>query len=395
MGNSLFSIAGGWGWGLIFRLMKIKILTALILVAGGKITVMAQGPYEVPIYVDSATNYSPDRYTIYAGMTGGNSPNTTIVPYNFDTGAPNMFSTLGGEGFTATGNFAFAQALTYNYYEDPVSVTLGDNSGNAIVSTASGVNVASVVSITNGGTTTNTSNGPLSDSTYGDFGAGLYGNSTLATILTQFPLGAGLQPGYLVNVAGVSSGSGTLTIGLSAAAIAAAENAPGAIVMQLSLSGNMIPTTGGNLINGYNKAQVANATVTLTTSGTISNTMPLVLDTGGGTNVAIYSTGFGPDSSGNGTVNLSYDGQTILQDTDTTPYGGNVDVINDISGGTRINPGGAAIYENYEVMFVLSTDSNPGEVILVPTTVPEPAESTLLALGVAGVFCMWRRRGWK
>jgi len=375
--------------------MKIRILAALVFVSGGSLTAMAQGPYQVPIYVDSATNYSPDRYTIYAGMSGGNSPNTAIVPYNFDTGAPNMFSTLGGEGFTATGNFSFAQGLTYNYYDDPVTVTLGDNAGDAIVSTGSGVNVASVVSITSGGNTTFTSNNTLADDTYGDFGAGLYGNSTLATVLNQFPLAAGLQPGYLVNVAGVTSGNGTLTIGLSAAAIAAAENAPGAIVMQLSLSGNMIPTTGGNLINGYNKAQVANATVTLTTSGTIANTMPLVLDTGGGENVAIYSTGFGPNSSGNGTVNLSYNGQTILQDTDTTPFGGNVDVINDISGGTRINPGGAAIYNNYEVMFLLSTDSNPGEVILVPSTVPEPAESSLAALVVTGLFCIVWRRGWK
>jgi hypothetical protein len=119
------------------------------------------------------------------------------------------------------------------------------------------------------------------------------------------------------------------------------------------------------------------------------------LDTGGGENVAIYSTGFGPDSSGSGTVTLSYNGQNILQDADTTPYGGSVDVINDISGGTRINPGGAAIYDNYEVMFVLSTNSNPGEVILVPTTVPEPAESTLVALGVAGIYCWRRRRGLK
>jgi len=374
--------------------MKIKILATLILTACGSLTALAQsGPYVVPIYVDSATNYSPDRYTIYAGMSGGNSPNANIVAYNFDTGAPNMFSTLGGQGNTATGNFSFAQGLTYNYYLDPVSVTLGDNTGNAIVSTGSGVNVASVVSITNGGNTSYTSNGPLGDNTYGDFGAGLYGNSTLATILNQFPLAAGLQPGYVVNVAGVTSGNGTLTIGLSAAAISAAENAPGAIIMPMSPSGFQIPTTNGTLINGYNKAQVANSTVTLTTSGTVSNPMPLVLDTGGGENVVIYSTSFGPDSSGNGTVNLSYNGQTILQDTDTTPYGGNVDVVNDISGGTRINPGGAAIYENYQVMFVLSTNSSiDGEVILVPTTVPEPAESALVALGACGVVGLLRRR---
>ena len=140
-----------------------------------------------------------------------------------------MFSTLGGEGNTATASFTFAQAPTYNYYDDAVSVTLGDDSGNSIVSTADNVNVASIVSITGADGSINfTSNNILSDGTYGDFGAGLYGSSTLGTILTQIPLSAGLQPGYMVNLVGVTNGSGTLTIGLSSNAIAAAENAPGA-----------------------------------------------------------------------------------------------------------------------------------------------------------------------
>jgi hypothetical protein len=165
--------------------------------------------------------------------------------------------------------------------------------------------------------------------------------------------------------------------------------------MQLSLSGNVIPTASGN-INGYNKAQVGNATLTVTANGTFSNSIPLVLDTGGGQNVVIYSNNFGPNSSGTGNATLAYNGQTILQDNGTTPYGGNVDVVNDISDGERVNPGGAAIYDNYEVMFVLSGNSTPGEVILVPYTVPEPGAAAALAgLTVLGMAYAVRRRNRK
>ena len=357
------------------------------------VAIHAQTPIEIPIYVDSSTNYSPNRYTIYAGMSGGNSPSANIVPYIFDTGAPNMFSTLGGFGNTATASFTFAQAPTYNYFNDSVSVSLGDSNGTLLASTASNVNVASIVSITGSdGTTSFTSNNMLGDGTYGDFGAGLYGTNTLATVLTQLPLAAGLQQGYLVNVAGVTSGSGTLTIGLSASAIAAASNSPGAIIMQLSPSGNQIPTTNGLTINGYNKAQVSDASVVLRQDFTsITNTMPIVLDTGGGPNVAIYSTNFGSLTGGG--VNLSYNGQTILSYTNSTPYGGSVGVSTDTSGGTRINPGGAAIYENYQVMFILSTNSSVnGEVILVPNTVPEPSVNVLILFGILGSLCFLKRR---
>ena len=69
--------------------------------------------------------------------------------------------------------------------------------------------------------------------------------------------------------------------------------------MPMSLSGDQIPTTSGATINGYNKAQVSNSTVSLRQDFTsITNTMPLVLDTGGGPNVVIYSTNFGSLTSG-------------------------------------------------------------------------------------------------
>ena len=97
-------------------------------------------------------------------------------------------------------------------------------------------------------------------------------------------------------------------------------------------------------------------------------------------------------------MNLSYGGQTILDETNTTPFGGNVVVDADTEGGTRINPGGAAIYENYEVMFLLPTNSEvDGEVILVPNAVPETSVTALAAVGVAGLLLAGLRRvrqGW-
>jgi hypothetical protein len=38
-------------------------------------------------------------------------------------------------------------------------------------------------------------------------------------------------------------------------------------------------------------------------------------------------------------------------------------------GGVRVNPGGAAIYQNYKVVFSLN-NTGTGQVILVPSTIP-------------------------
>jgi hypothetical protein len=351
---------------------------------GGLAPALHSAGYEVPIYVGEG-NYSPSRYTIWAGLDGG-----PIRPYLFDTGAPNMFTVVGAQGGTATGNFSFAQGLTYNYFESPVAVTLGDSSGAPIVTTGT-ANVAAVVSITSGGNTTNTSGGPLADGTYGDFGAGLYGNSTLGTILSQVPLTGGLQYGWVVNVAGLTSGSGTLTIGLTTQMIQDAKNTPGAITMVMDKSGSQIPTAGG-LIDGYNKAQVATTTVMLSNNGTtVQKTLPTVFDTGGGPNVVIYDPAF--TDAEHGQVTVSYGNQTFVDYTDTTPWGGNVVVDSDISGGLRINPGGATIYQNYSVMFHLTgNSSDTGELILVPSVVPESSPVALVLLAVCGIasWLLWR-----
>jgi hypothetical protein len=267
-------------------------------------------------------------------------------------------------------------------------MSLGNQNGDVIVTSAT-MNIGEVSQI-NGN---NTTGGPLGDGTYGDFGASLYGTSTLAAVLAQVPLGSGLIPGWNVNVAGLNGGQGTLTLGLSAAQIAAAKAAAGAIVMQMTPSGNTLPDANGGTITGYEKAYVGGTTVTLD-NGTnrVSQTLGTVFDTGGGPNAVIYNPAFLPAEHGR--LTISYNGMTFIDFNDTTPYGGRVVVDSDISGGLRVNPGGAAIYENYLVMFIpVSTQGGTGELILVPASaVPEPSTILLLvsaAVCFAGAYRRW------
>ena len=339
---------------------------------------------DVPIYINSG-DYSPNRYTIYAGINGG-----ALLPYNFDTGAPNFFTVVGAQGGTATDSFTFAQAPTYNYFLNPVTVSLGTQQGITLASSGA-ANVAAVVSITDNGQTNLTTGGVLADGTYGDFGAGLYGTNTLGTILAQMPLSPGLQNGWLIDVAGKSGGAGTLTIGLTTEMIQAAKQAPGAITMFMDKSGQQIPTASG-LIDGYNKAQVSGTTVTLSDgTTTVTKTLPTVFDTGGGPNVVIYDPAF--EAANHGAVDISYDGTSFVSYDGTTPWGGVVAVDTDTSGGLRVNPGGATIFENYQVLFHLPANSgDPGELVLVPSPVPEPSTAALLLPAAALAMLLARMR---
>ena len=314
-------------------------------------------PVQIPIYI-MANDYGPDRYTIYAGLNDG-----PIVPYLFDTGAPFFFSVIGAQGGTATGNFSFASGTGYNYFVKNATVSLGDKFGNELAKTGS-INYAAVVSIGNHTTT----GGPLADNTYGDFGAGLYGNSTLCTVLSQIPIGGNLTTGWIVDVAGLNGGNGTLTIGLTANMVAQAKSTPGAIVIPMAFSGNRIATANGT-IPGYNKAQVSGTTLTISKNGCTTRSMiiPTVFDTGGGPNAVAYAPPLRALNGGN--MTLSYRGRPILSFNGTTPFGGNVVVENTTLGGVRCNPGGAAIYQNYKVVFSLNAIGT-GEVILVPSPIP-------------------------
>ena len=318
--------------------------------------------YQVPIYIGSG-NYGPSRYTIDVGLNGG-----SILPYNFDTGAPNMFTVVGATGGVPTASFTFAQNPTYHYFVAADGVTLGTAGGVAVVSAAATGNTANVaevsqISVTSSGVTTthDTTGAALQDGTYGDFGAGLYGSAGLGTILAQIPLPTGLNVGWMIDAAAPGATSGSLTIGLSPAMISAAGAMSGAIVMPLSPSGDMIPTASGGSVAGANKAQVADTVVTLSNGGVVrTGTLQTVFDTGGGPNAVIYDTNYFPADSGQ--LTLTYGSQTIVSYSGTTPYGGSVTVASATGTDRRINPGGAAIYDTYTVVF----DVAGGSLILLP-----------------------------
>jgi len=277
--------------------MNKLALVLLCLISGvtSGFSAVATTPIQIPIYI-TPNDYGPDRYTIYAEIDDG-----PIVPYLFDTGAPNLFSVIGAQSGTVTGQFTFASGVSYNYFVKNIpKISLGDIYGNNLTETGP-VNYAAVVSI--GNQTTN--GGPIADGTYGDFGAGLYGNSTLCTILSQIPIGGALKPSWIVDVAGRNGGNGgngTLTIGLTANAIATAKNTPGTIVMPMAFSGTSITTANGT-IPGYNKAQVSGTTLSISKNCTIRILIvPSVFDTGGGPNAVAYAPRFQGLGGGNMTL---------------------------------------------------------------------------------------------
>lgn len=154
---------------------------SLFFVSAGAQT-LGPAEYTIPIYINTTTT-GPQRYNIYAGINGGSN-----LPYLFDTGAPNFFSAvITTNRFLTNGSFTFAQDPTYYYATNAVQISLG--SPIASVVTTGQINYAQINSIqTNSNTPPNPHDGSvLANGTYGDFGAGLYGSSTLATVLSQVP----------------------------------------------------------------------------------------------------------------------------------------------------------------------------------------------------------------
>ncbi len=341
--------------------------------------------YDVPIYVQDTQ--SPSNYWIYVSQ---NADGSNAVPYLFDTGSPNMFSVQNtNTAIAATGTFTFGDGNpAYGYYVQGQTLTLTTSASVAVTPSVANFNTAMVVSI-NGGTV---SGNALADGTYGDFGAGLYGTSTLSTLLTAIPLGTGAKLGYIVNVAGLSTyGSiGTLTVGLTQARIDELTNTPGAIVLDMNHSGDQIQSYKG-LITGYDKAQ-AQTTVTIdTATGPASAELPTVFDTGGGPNGVIYYSDDSPaifdGYDKNGSFTLADGSQIIETWTGTSPWGGEVAVIgNQTPAENRVNSGGY-LFENYIVMVNLED----ARLTLVPYNVPEPSTIALL-LGVAALGLPFLRR---
>lgn len=309
----------------------------------------------VPIYVNADT-FSPSRHTIWAAR--GDGP---LRPYLFDTGAPYFMTVVDAAGVTPTNTLTFASGISYRYHVARDRIALGTREGQRIATTGD-MNIGAISSI-NGHPTAGE---PLRNGTYGNFGASFYGKESLATVLAQIPLPAGLEPGWMIDVAGRRGDVGTLSLGLTEDLLVAARTAPGAIVMPMDPSGRRLPTGNGGFIPGYNKAQVAGTEVSLSRGGsTIRKRLGTVFDTGGGHNAIIYDPSFMPTR--NGTLEIRYGSERILRFATVTPFGGKVIVSRNISGGLRVNPGGAAIFDTYKVVFApVAGRGGTGELILVP-----------------------------
>lgn len=345
-----------------FKMVTLAVISLSAFLQGGTSKADTNGPYVVPIYINS-NNYGPSRYTIYARI--GTGP---MLPYLFDTGAQQLTSVIGGQSGEATDCFSFASGTAYCYYQTNSTVTLGYKSGLDVVASRP-MNYGAIADI-NGNATTGEA---LADGTYGDFGAGFYGSGTLASVLSNITLPSGLLPGWAVDVAGsnVANGQGTLTIGLTQSMIDAAKSNRSSIVMPMTKSGVLIPGPTGEtgptgLIPGSNTAQVAGTVVTITKGGKrVSKILPTVLDTGGGPNAVVYDPNFATVNGGN--LTITYGGKTIVKYNGTTPWGGKVVAMPPTIGWPRANPGGATIYQNFQVIFAPpATQNGTGEVILVP-----------------------------
>jgi len=353
----------------------------------------ADGSYSIPVYLTNPAVYGPSYYTVYVGISGVDSG--ALLPYMFDTGSPNFFSvagTIGNSNASTNGFFNFSGNGSPGYFYQTLTntISLGSSNQTTYATTANNVDWAQIAIVSNTvGPTNYPSNNLLPDGTYGNFGAGLYGSSTLATVLTQIPLDSGLKQGYSINFTTnlTASGTGSLTLGLSAELLNTLSNMPGAIVLSLLTNGSNLPTATGT-VPGYQRAQVSNVAVSLTKDGVTTNVnMPFVLDTGGGVNQIIYDTDTNLAFYDHATnLIVSSNNQTLYTiSNDTTAWGGQVDVDTNNTNGIRINSGGYFFGSN-----IVTFDLTDGIVIIDP--VPEPSTYVLFGLGVLTLVIVARRR---
>lgn len=374
---------------------KLLLCLSALIVLLGSFTSRAQinpdGSIDIPVYVTNPGVFTPNYYTVYVGISGVD--NGALLPYMIDTGSPNFFSVAGtgGSSYSETntnGFFDFSGngSPGYWYATQTNTISLGSSNQTVLASTASAVDWAQVryISAENNGGYTFSNAVPQSNTIiadrgiYGNFGAALYGSSTLATILTQIPMAAGLKVGYSLNFTTnlTASGTGSLTIGLSPGLLSSLSNMPGAMVLTMQPSGTNLPTAAGS-VPGYQRAQVSDVAVSLSKEGATTNlTMPLVLDTGGGVNQIIYDTN--PSlTQFDGATNLtvSTNAQIVYNIVgNSTAWNGSVQVNTNSPYGIRINSGGYFFQSN-----IVTFDLSDGIVIITP--VPEPSSFYLLLAG--------------
>ncbi len=195
-------------------------------------------------------------------------------------------------------------------------------------------------------------------------------------------------------VAGITSGTGSLTLGLTQQKITAIQGMPGAIQMAMNRSGQSIQTAGGTTA-GYAQGLVTSTVTVNTGHGLASASLPTVFDTGGGPNGVIYYSGSSADpelfrgvinSGSSAGFSLDYQGNVFDAWSGSSPWGGEVKVISSMSPDVnRVNTGGY-LFQNYVVM----VDLDSATLTLAPVAVPEPATLALLATGLAGLLIYGR-----
>jgi hypothetical protein len=358
-------------------------------------------PYVVPLYHEQNAGDNTQHLIIYASLGGDGGP---LVPYLFDTGSPALFSTYGTawwNGGTAPPINSNVETLgnqTYYYNQVLTDIALGSKDGtvDAAVNNAYVGQITEAIMGTSDITTPNdwaiavaTGGAPIAvDQTYGDLGAGLMASDkspSLATVLSQIPIGSNLDSGFIIQSGGVSATApGSLTIGIEPNLVTQWETTPGVIVLNIStVDGTTLPNPDGNknAAPEYHEVQVNPAQLILQ-NGTSSGTFQagFILDTGNGSNNIIFngntSDNFSAFIQGSNAAGILAKTTTFgLSGTDTAgsivpilnytsenplPSGGQILVTTSSEG--LVDNTGISLFYQYNVMF----DQTGGLVLLQP-----------------------------
>jgi hypothetical protein len=359
----------------------------------------AGGPYIIPLV------HRAGDLAIYVSVGGG-----PLEPYLFDTGSPQMLASYGAwwpdtvapTSATPDGQHttSFASGIVYTYNDVTEPIALGDPSGQILTpsvdanlgqiittGTSDSGNLSPLATYQQFQNSVAQTGAPLEDDMYGNFGGGLYGDTTLATILAQLPLAPGLTPGFVVRSGGDDpSATGELIVGLTPEMISSFST-----TLPMNPSGLTLANNYSQSVPGYEGAQVDVTTVELSKDGTPNYTasLPTVFDTGGGPNNLIYQDQSSSSANavpsafivGDGSSGRIKDGVTyaILNSLDMPIYTvntGNTPYVNitavdpnyDVGlGYPRLNPGLGLFYAN-DVMF----DLGGGILGLSPETAVNP-----------------------
>jgi hypothetical protein len=371
------------------------------------------------------------KYGIYAALAGSTTPQL----YEFDTGGNGFYAVYStdtnytqytqawGTNFTVVdtngGSASYTSGNVYSGASVSTSISLysatGTNPALAPSITTEPVIIGQTASITNANDVPSTlwpsTNPPVPNNFYGDFGLGLASASnSIMNVLAQLNYTNGVIPGFIVSLGTQpqstnSIPTATLQIGLTASELA---SYPIKVYLNGSNStpGNTFANTG---LPTYSEAALISS-LTLSNAANGSNTfgMPIVIDSGAtpamhySTNATNLTPYFNDGVNGGGVsdgttltlVVTNTDGSTTnLYVVETGGASPNIGVSTtttnvDVGGLYDLNIG-EQLYYQYNVAY----DLQDGIIAFQPI-VPEPASSGLIVLGgiaLSGLI-LFRRR---